>query len=77
MIALAFAVSLSILVFWVDTPASAAALFGATGVTVGGAIEYMRRLGRDIAQTNLLVILCGELDDTSVATVTNALVGKL
>jgi hypothetical protein len=62
---------------YVDKPGVLKAIGAAAGVTVAGSIETIRRLARDLAQTNLVVVLCGELDSESLRPVLAALVRRM
>jgi hypothetical protein len=77
MIVAVFVVELAVGVTHLESPAILAGVAGAMGLTVAGAIEAMRRVAREMAQVNLLVILSAELDSEALAPIVNALVGKL
>ena len=77
MIALIFVIGIFILLIFVKDPAHAAAFFGAMGISVSGAIEYMRRIWKEMAQINLLIILSSNLNDEIMSSVIQTLVNKL
>jgi hypothetical protein len=77
MIVVVFIVELAIGVMHLDSVAVLAGVTGAMGLTIAGAIEAMRRVAREMAQANLLVILSAELDSEALAPIVNALVRKL
>jgi hypothetical protein len=77
MIAVVFVVELVVGATHLDSPTVLSGVAGAVGLTAAGAIGAMQRVAREMAQVNLMVILCGELDGDALASTVNALLGKL
>jgi hypothetical protein len=77
MAAVVFLVEVGVALTFLAHPEVVKVVAGAMGVTVAGAIETIRRLARDLAQTNLLVVLCGELDTESLRPVVAALARRI
>jgi hypothetical protein len=77
MIALVFVIGIFILLIFVKNPIHASAFFGAMGISVSGAIEYMRRIWKEMAQINLLIILSSNLSDEIMSSVIQTLVNKI
>ena len=59
------------------TPIVLSGITAAFGLTVAGAITAMQGLSREMAEVNLLVLLAGEVDVTSLEGIVAALVTKL
>jgi hypothetical protein len=77
MIAIVFIVEIVIAAVYVQSPGVLAGVAGAMGVTIAGAIEAMRRLVRETAQVNLVVIFASELSSDQLVDIINMLAGKL
>lgn len=50
---------------------------GATGLTIAGAGEAIRRITREMTQVSMIVLLAGELDREALAPIVHTLVEKL
>ncbi len=60
-----------------DNPTQMAAFSGAMGITVGGAVELMRRIWREWGRTGLLLILAEDASESQIDTILNQLIKKL
>lgn len=76
-IAVVFVVEIVVGLMHLQSPEVLAGVAGAMGLTGTGAIEAIRRIAREMAQVNLLVVLASQLDGEALAHVVNALVIKL
>jgi hypothetical protein len=77
MVLLTFLVELGLVLKYVNQPKALAGIAGGMGLTVAGAIETIRRIGREMVHTNLLVVLAGELDVDALKPIITTLVRKL
>lgn len=77
MVVIVFLLGIALVLRSLDSPGTVAALAAAMGVSVGGAIGYMRRLGRDLAQIDLVLILARNLNPASTADIVRLLAAKL
>jgi hypothetical protein len=77
MVLLLYLVGLGLALNYIDRPKILVGIGGAMGLTFAGAIETVRRIGREMAQTNLLVALSGELDADALKPIITALARKL
>ena len=77
MIVIVFALGIFLILRSLDSPGVVAALTAAMGVSVGGAVGYMRRLSRDLAQINLILILAHSLNAEHIADIVRLLAAKL
>jgi hypothetical protein len=77
MVLLVYLVELGLALKYIDRPKILAGIGGAMGLTIAGAIETVRRIGREMAHTNLLVALSGELDADALKPIITALARKL
>jgi hypothetical protein len=77
MAATLFVAEFVIAVINVGNPKLVAGMAGAMGLTGAGAIDVVRRIAREMAQTHLLVVLAGTLDAEPLKPVIAALARKL
>jgi len=77
MVGLVFIIGLVVLLTYIKEPSHAAAIFGAMGISVSGAVEYMRRLWKEMSQINLVIILASELDTEKISAIVEALIKKI
>jgi hypothetical protein len=61
----------------IDNTKLVAGMAGAMGLTGAGAIDVVRRIAREMAQTHLLIVLCNTLDAEALKPVVAALARKL
>lgn len=71
------AVSVYLALCYVDDPKSMAAVSGAIGLSVGAALELLRRIWRDWSYFSLLLILVREADEAEVAEILRTMARKL
>jgi hypothetical protein len=77
MIIAVFVIGIVIVVYFLNSPQVTTSVFGAMGVSVGGAITFMLRLAQELAWTRLTIILCGQLQNDRIAEIITVLVNKL
>jgi hypothetical protein len=72
-----FVAEFVLIVLNIGDRAFVAGIAGAMGLTAAGAIDIVRRIAREMAQTHLLIALSGTLDAEALKPVIAALVRKL
>jgi hypothetical protein len=77
MIVVVFCVEIAVGLFYREDPTILAAIAAAVGVTVWGAVDRMGRLTREMAQTNLTVILSERLAPEMVERIVQSLLDGL
>jgi hypothetical protein len=77
MATLLFLAELVVALVKIDDAKIVAGMAGAMGLTGAGAIEAVRRISREMAQTHLLILLSGTLDAEALKPVITALARKL
>lgn len=65
------------LAWFITDPTNLAAFSGAMGLTVGGAIELMRRAWKEWSQASLLLILVEDATEAQIRTLTDKVIQKL
>jgi hypothetical protein len=71
MIAFVFIIQIAIAIVYLKVPTVLAGLAGTMGLTIVGAVDRMNRIGREMAQTHLLITLCDRLTTDQIATTVN------
>jgi hypothetical protein len=76
---LATAFIFAVIVVWAmtDNPKHAAAVLGATGLTVGAILPKLREAEREISRIRLFIALVGSVSDAHLAAIVTALAAKL
>jgi len=76
---LAIAFIFAVIVVWVfiDDPKYAAAVLGATGLTVGAILPKLREVEREISRVRLFIALAASVSDAHLAGIVTALAAKL
>lgn len=77
MTVLVFLVELGIVFAFIPDQSVLVGVGGAMGLTVAGSIETVRRIARDLAHTNFLIVMAGELDTDALKPVIEALARKI
>lgn len=68
-----FCISIWATLAWIKKPEDYATFIGILGVSVGGAIELLRRISREWNQSSLLLLLLGQAKEDQI----QELIGKL
>ena len=69
MVVVCFVVSLILLVYFKQNTVSMTAVFGATGLSIGGLVNVMLKIWKDKNQNDMLYALIGQLDDHTLRSV--------
>jgi hypothetical protein len=77
MIIIVFCLEVIVGVIYLREPAILAGIAAVVGVTIWGAVDRMSRLAREMAETNLLVVLSGGLSPESLDRVVQKLLDSL
>jgi len=77
MAAVLFAAEFIVALLNIDNSKLVAGMAGAMGLTGAGAIDVVRRIAREMAQTHLLIVLSGTLDAEALKPVISALARKM
>jgi hypothetical protein len=73
MIAFAFIIQIVIAIVYLKVPTVLAGVAGTMGLTIVGAVDRMNRVGREMAQTHLLITLCDRLTVDQIANTVNTI----
>jgi hypothetical protein len=76
---LATAFVFAVIVVWamIDNPKHAAAVLGATGLTVGAILPKLREADREMSRIRLFIALVASVSDAHLAAIVTALAAKL
>lgn len=72
-----FGITVYATIAYIHDPATLGAITGAIGLSLGAALEVLRRVWKDWGEANLLLILLTEAREDQVAAMLEKLIGKI